>query len=187
MYFLQLFDPRFQQCLLFNKEGFKIAVNNDTKTVAIIGADARGILYGIGKLLRAMEMRKDQITLILILWLVNRKNDLRFLKHYLGWMLFLCRVATRVIWNPTSFLPFSKKKPKYCITIIPTPKYGCHHRFFRPTQQWFDAFYAHVNQEYDWFGGVAFGPWIKTPIEGIRKTLNPDIPIRRYPDITHRS
>src|SRR5690606_37858562 len=55
----------------------------------------------------------------------------------------------------------------------------------RPTQAWFDAFYTHINREYDWLGGVVFGPWVKTPIEEIRNIVNPNIPIRRYPDITH--
>jgi len=56
---------------------------------------------------------------------------------------------------------------------------------FRPTQKWFDAFYNHVNKEYSWFGGVVFGPWVKTPIQEIRKIVNNNIPIRKYPDITH--
>ena len=42
-----------------------------------------------------------------------------------------------------------------------------------------------MNNEYSWFGGVVFGPWIKTPIQEIRELINPGIPIRKYPDITH--
>ncbi len=56
---------------------------------------------------------------------------------------------------------------------------------FRPTKEWFDSFYAHVNKEYSWFGGIVFGPWVKTPIKEIRQIVKPNIPIRRYPDITH--
>jgi len=56
---------------------------------------------------------------------------------------------------------------------------------FRPTKDWLDAFYRNVNKHYSWFGGVVFGPWIKTPLPEIRKIVDPDIPIRRYPDITH--
>lgn len=56
---------------------------------------------------------------------------------------------------------------------------------FRPTQKWFDAFFQHVNKGHKWFGGVVFGPWVKIPIEEIRRILDPQIPIRRYPDITH--
>ncbi len=56
---------------------------------------------------------------------------------------------------------------------------------FRPTKEWFDAFYTNVNLRYPWFGGVVFGPWVKTPLPEIRKIVDPEIPIRRYPDITH--
>ncbi len=56
---------------------------------------------------------------------------------------------------------------------------------FRPTKDWLDVFYSHVNKEYPWFGGVVFGPWVKTPLPEIRKIVNASIPIRRYPDITH--
>lgn len=56
---------------------------------------------------------------------------------------------------------------------------------FRPRQAWFDAFYAHVNSHKRWFGGVVFGPWVKTPLPEIRRIVDADIPIRRYPDITH--
>ncbi len=53
------------------------------------------------------------------------------------------------------------------------------------TQDWLDAFYRHVNHKYPWFGGVVFGPWVKTPLPEMRKIVDPSIPIRRYPDITH--
>ncbi|NOY59327.1 MAG: hypothetical protein GXO75_10440 [Calditrichaeota bacterium] len=56
---------------------------------------------------------------------------------------------------------------------------------FRPTKEWLDAFYKNVNRHYPWFGGVVFGPWIKTPLPEMRKIVDADIPIRRYPDITH--
>ena len=56
---------------------------------------------------------------------------------------------------------------------------------FRPTKEWLDAFYSNVNLRYPWFGGVVFGPWVKTPLPEIRKIVSPKIPIRRYPDITH--
>jgi len=56
---------------------------------------------------------------------------------------------------------------------------------FRPRQAWFDAFYAHVNRHRPWFGGVVFGPWVKVSLPEIRRRVAADIPIRRYPDITH--
>ena len=56
---------------------------------------------------------------------------------------------------------------------------------FRPTKEWLDAFYRNVNENPDWFGGVVFGPWVKTPLPEIRRLISPNIPVRRYPDITH--
>lgn len=56
---------------------------------------------------------------------------------------------------------------------------------FRPTRLWLGSFYQHINRKYDWLGGVVFGPWVKTPLEEIRHLIDPEIPIRRYPDITH--
>lgn len=56
---------------------------------------------------------------------------------------------------------------------------------FRPVQKWFDDFFTHANAGYPWLGGLVFGPWVKIPIEELRAKLNPGIPIRRYPDITH--
>jgi hypothetical protein len=56
---------------------------------------------------------------------------------------------------------------------------------FRPTKKWYNAFYKQVNRKYPWFGGVVFGPWVKEPIREVRQLVNKDIPIRRYPDITH--
>jgi len=56
---------------------------------------------------------------------------------------------------------------------------------FRPVKSWLDAFYSHVNRNYRWFGGVVFGPWVKTPLPEMRRLVDQAIPIRRYPDITH--
>lgn len=56
---------------------------------------------------------------------------------------------------------------------------------FRPDKPWFDAFFNHVNKGYPWLGGIVFGPWVKVPIEEVRARVNPAIPIRNYPDITH--
>lgn len=56
---------------------------------------------------------------------------------------------------------------------------------FRPSQKWYDAFYQQVNKGYSWLGGVVYGPWVKEPIREVRRLVRKDIPIRRYPDITH--
>ena len=71
----------------------------------------------------------------------------------------------------------NKYHPKAKIWVSP--------QAFRPTEEWLGAFYKNVNLKYPWFGGVVFGPWVKTPLPEIRKTVDPKIPIRRYPDITH--
>ncbi len=67
----------------------------------------------------------------------------------------------------------------------PNAKVWVSPQVFRPTQAWFDRFFYHVNQEYEWLGGVVFGPWVKIPLPELRQLVNPGIPIRRYPDITH--
>lgn len=67
----------------------------------------------------------------------------------------------------------------------PAAKIWVSPQVFRPTQKWFDDFYKHVNSDYPWFGGVVFGPWVKIPVEELRKQVKSSIPIRLYPDITH--
>jgi hypothetical protein len=71
----------------------------------------------------------------------------------------------------------NKYHPKAKIWVSP--------QAFRPTTEWLDTFYRNVNLRHPWFGGVVFGPWVKTPLPEIRKIVDPEIPIRRYPDITH--
>jgi len=56
---------------------------------------------------------------------------------------------------------------------------------FNTNQHWFDEFFAQVNKQYPWFGGVVFGPWVRIPIRKLRQLVDPAIPIRHYPDITH--
>lgn len=47
----------------FKKEGYRLVLNEDPKghTLWILGADSRGILYGIGKLLRTFDFTKGNI------------------------------------------------------------------------------------------------------------------------------
>lgn len=80
-------------------------------------------------------------------------------------------------WLEKEAVTLQKYHPKAKIWVSP--------QVFRPTQRWFDAFFAHANREYPWFGGVVFGPWVKIPVKKIREMLKPSIPIRHYPDITH--
>ena len=80
-------------------------------------------------------------------------------------------------WLEKLSVVLKKHHPNATIWVSP--------QVFRPTKDWVDSFYINVNKNPDWFGGVVFGPWVKSPLKDIRNRVNPDIPIRRYPDITH--
>ncbi len=56
---------------------------------------------------------------------------------------------------------------------------------FHPTREWMESFYDHINRGYSFVNGVVFGPWVKTPLEHMRMKVKHNLPIRRYPDITH--
>jgi len=87
--------------------------------------------------------------------------------------------------HPDILFKWLEKVAKVLNKYHPKAKIWVSPQAFRPTKEWLDAFYKNVNLRYPWFGGVVFGPWIKTPLPEIRKIVNPMIPIRRYPDITH--
>lgn len=80
-------------------------------------------------------------------------------------------------WLSTVSVALKQYHPNAKIWVSP--------QVFRPNQKWFDDFFKHANAGYPWFGGVVFGPWVKIPIADIRQKLNSNVPIRRYPDITH--
>jgi hypothetical protein len=80
-------------------------------------------------------------------------------------------------WLEKVAVVLNKYHPKAKIWVSPQSS--------RPTSEWIDTFYREVNMKHPWFGGVVFGPWIKTPLPEVRKIVDPAIPIRRYPDITH--
>jgi hypothetical protein len=267
-------------------EGYKIAVIEGSNTVLIVGHDARGVLYGIGKLLRNMEIRPGQILLPADLQ-ISSSPRYPIRGHQLG---YRPKTNSYDAWSPGQFDSYIRDlaifgansieivPPRtddlFSNNLMPLPaiemiaeqsricdSYGLdvwmwypnmgqdysypdsiefelqerhevfsavsrldalfvpggdpgylepdilfawlekvaevlhqHHpnakiwvspQVFRPSQEWFDVFYSHVNREYDWFGGIVFGPWIKTPLSEIRKIINPGIPVRRYPDITH--
>jgi len=67
----------------------------------------------------------------------------------------------------------------------PNAKIWISPQVFRPTKDWLDTFFSRINSKPQWLGGVVFGPWVKTPIDEIRQIVDKEIPIRRYPDITH--
>jgi hypothetical protein len=269
-----------------SNEGFKISVLQDLKTVFIVGHDPRGVLYGVGKLLRKMEMRQGQILVHDDLKIATtpiypiRGHQLGYrpkTNSYDAWSaemfddyirdlaIFgansieimpprtdddftsshmqipaiemiahqseICDSYGMDVWmwypnmgedytdpkvqkeeiaerhevfkaiprldalfvpggdpgdvQPDLLFNWLNQVAKVLHQYHPSAKIWVSPQVFRPTQEWFDSFYGHVNKEYFWFGGVVFGPWVKTPIQEIRKIVNPNIPIRRYPDITH--
>ncbi|MFC5408851.1 alpha-glucuronidase family glycosyl hydrolase [Larkinella bovis] len=268
------------------KEGFKLLVLENEKKVFIIGKDARGLLYGVGQLLRKAEMRPgqflisqkatvstsprypirghqlgyrpktnaydafsvaqfDQYIRDLALFGANsfeivppRTDDDATSPHMKLPAIKMIREQSRIcqeygldvwMWYPNMgsdyVHPDSVRKelnerkevfaalPKLDAVFVPggdpgdlepdvmfrwlekeaallqqyhpNAKIWVSPQVFRPTQAWFNAFFKHVNSGYPWFGGVVFGPWVKLPVQEIRKLVNPSIPIRHYPDITH--
>ncbi len=87
--------------------------------------------------------------------------------------------------HPDDLFEWLKKVARILNKYHPKAKIWISPQAFRPTKEWLDAFYNNVNRSFPWFGGVVFGPWVKTPLPEIRKIVNSVIPIRRYPDITH--
>jgi hypothetical protein len=87
--------------------------------------------------------------------------------------------------HPDNLFKWLNKVAKVLNKYHPKAKVWVSPQAFRPTKDWLDAFYNNVNLRFPWFGGVVFGPWVKTPLPEIRKIVDPKIPIRRYPDITH--
>lgn len=265
-------------------EGYSLVAG--PKGVAIIGKDARGLLYGVGRCLRKMEMRTGKLTISseatltstpkypirghqlgyrpktnaydaftvarfdqyirdLALFGANsieivppRTDDDATSRHMVLPPMRMIAEQSRIcadygldvwMWYPNMGSDYShpdsvrkelnerrevfSKVPKLDALFVPggdpgdlepdvlfawlekeaavlreyhpKAKIWVSPQVFRPTQAWFDAFYKHVNKEYPWFGGVVFGPWIKTPVQEIRKLVKPSIPIRHYPDITH--
>ena len=267
-------------------EGYKIAVIQESNIVLVIGYDSRGVLYGIGKLLRKMEMTASKILVPIDLNIASsprypiRGHQLGYrpkTNSYDAWsvqqfdnyirdlIIFgansieimpprtddgftnvhmkipaieMIAEQSRIcdsygvdvwMWYPNMGVNYKDEKtikeeiterhevfkaiPRLDALFVPggdpgdlepdllfewlekeaevlhlyhpNAKIWVSPQVFRPTKEWFDAFYSHINKEYSWFGGIVFGPWIKTPIEEIRNIINPGIPIRKYPDITH--
>ncbi|MCQ6563105.1 alpha-glucuronidase family glycosyl hydrolase [Paenibacillus mendelii] len=53
------------------------------------------------------------------------------------------------------------------------------------SRPWLDSFYAHVEREPEWLGGIVFGPHVDDPLPELRRRIPAKYPIRRYEDITH--
>lgn len=87
--------------------------------------------------------------------------------------------------HPDVFFPWMEKMAVVLQKYHPHAKIWVSPQAFDPTREWLDAFYRHVNAKPAWLGGVAFAPWIATPLPEMRAIVDPSIPIRNYPDITH--
>ena len=88
-------------------------------------------------------------------------------------------------FEPDELFDWLAKEAKILIKYHPNAKIWVSPQAFKPTKKWYAQFYNHVNKQYPWFGGVVYGPWIKETLEQVKKKINPKIPIRLYPDITH--
>ncbi len=267
-------------------EGYKIVTIQEDKDILIVGKDARGLLYGVGKLLRKMEMRPGDLLLKETLTLAaSPAYPLR--GHQLGYRaktnaydafsvaqydqyirdlaLFgansieilpprtddeltsphmkippaqmiieqsrICKEYGLNVWmwypnvgkdyerpdsiqselnerekvfsslpklnnifvpagdpgdlKPDDLFRWLEKEAVVLRKYHPDAKIWVSPQGFNTDQQWFDSFFTHVNRRYPWFGGVVFGPWVKIPLERLRQLVDPAIPIRHYPDITH--
>lgn len=87
--------------------------------------------------------------------------------------------------HPDEFFPWMDLVAPVLNQYHPNAKIWVSPQAMHPTREWLRSFYEYVNDKPDWLGGVAFAPWIKTPINEMRQTIRQDIPFRRYPDITH--
>jgi hypothetical protein len=268
-----------------DKEGFKIIINDD-RSVIIAGHDEAGALYGVGWLLRKMELRDHQIVIPGKLTISStpvypiRGHQLGYrpkTNAYDAWsvarydsyirelLIFgansieimpprtdddatsinmklpaiemiaaqsrICKEYGMNVWmwypnmgsDYTS--PDSVKKeleerekvfsvlPRLDALFVPAGdpgelepdvlfswlgkvavvlhKYHPHAKIwvspqvFKPGKEWYAEFYKNVNLQYEWFGGIVYGPWIRTPLREVRNLINPAVPVRLYPDITH--
>jgi len=87
--------------------------------------------------------------------------------------------------HPDQFFPWMDRVAPVLHKYHPKAKIWVSPQAMDPTREWLSTFYKNINKKPDWLGGVVFAPWIKTPIEKMREIVDKDIPIRRYPDITH--
>ena len=54
------------------------------------------------------------------------------------------------------------------------------------SDDWMEIFLDDLNREqWDWLGGIVFGPQVWMPLPELREAVPSKYPIRRYPDITH--
>jgi len=87
--------------------------------------------------------------------------------------------------DPDNFFPFMGQVAGVLRRYHPNAKMWASPQNKHPKHEWLDSFYRYINQKPDYLGGVVFGPLVKTTMSDMRTIVDPEIPIRRYPDITH--
>ena len=87
--------------------------------------------------------------------------------------------------EPDELFSWLAKEAEVLHLYHPGAKIWVSPQVFKPSADWYRKFYEHVNRRYDWFGGLVYGPWIRTPLPEVKKLIGPSVPIRLYPDITH--
>ncbi|MEX6690948.1 hypothetical protein QTN47_25795 [Danxiaibacter flavus] len=87
--------------------------------------------------------------------------------------------------DPDTLFSWLEKEAVVLKKYHPNAKIWVSPQVFKPSAEWYGKFYKHVNDGYDWLGGIVYGPWIRTPLPEVKKLIKPNIPIRLYPDITH--
>ncbi|MHC4214517.1 MAG: alpha-glucuronidase family glycosyl hydrolase [Planctomycetota bacterium] len=87
--------------------------------------------------------------------------------------------------HPDQLFPWMERVAPLLKKYHPSAKIWLSPQAMNPTREWLSSFYKYVNKKPEWLGGVVFTPWVKTPIDQMRRIVRKDIEIRRYPDITH--
>ncbi len=269
---LSMLSHEYKQCFKMlpatAKDGYKVAITRDNKTILIAGNDERGVIYGVGYLLRKMELKNNEIMVPNFLslssspkfpirghqfsYILNHKSTIQekeIYEQYLRELMYfglnhisvsspeeaeLCiEYGLEVsIWMPNVRGDFEspegiqreldkrenifRRMPKLDEILVPSGdpgdlepdvlfnwleklapvlmKYHPNAKIWvsaqnnnkgKATPEWYEMFYERVNRNYPWLGGMIFGPWTRTSLEEMREIVNENIPIRRYPDITH--
>ncbi|MHC4215892.1 MAG: glycoside hydrolase family 20 zincin-like fold domain-containing protein, partial [Planctomycetota bacterium] len=87
--------------------------------------------------------------------------------------------------HPDEFFPLMDRMAVILKKYHPNAKIWVSPQAMKPTREWLATFYKYINKNPDWLGGCCFAPWIKTPLPEMRRVVDNNIKIRRYPDITH--
>ncbi|MHC4239418.1 MAG: hypothetical protein ACYSUC_06635, partial [Planctomycetota bacterium] len=87
--------------------------------------------------------------------------------------------------HPDVFFPLMDRLAPVLQKHHPKAKIWVSPQAMKPTREWLASFYKYVNKKPEWMGGVVFAPWIKTALPDMRRIVDKDIKLRRYPDITH--